>query len=161
MSDITSATSDPSASGANTSKRRLGTRDGLFQRHGWWWLDYHDAEGRRHRKKAAPDYDTAKKMYRATMTAIARGEVLGVREEGLRLKEFVEKLYWRAVETSVSASERVRARSILDAQILPRFGSARLATLRREEIERWQADRLATVSGSTVNKELMRLGHLL
>jgi len=37
-------------------------------------------------------------MYRATMTAIARGEVLGVREEGIRLREFVEKRYWPTVK---------------------------------------------------------------
>lgn len=54
-----------------------------------------------------------------------------------------------------------RARSILDTQILPRFGGLRLVGLRREEVERWQAERRETVSGSTANKELMRLGHLL
>src|SRR2546422_11183424 len=74
--------------------RKVSSRDGLFQRSGWWWLDYYDAEGKRHRKKAAPDYTTAKLMYRKTMTAIARGEVLGVREEGLGLKEFVERIWW-------------------------------------------------------------------
>jgi hypothetical protein len=39
----------------NIYRREKGTRDGLFQRRGWWWLDYHDADGKRHRKKAAPD----------------------------------------------------------------------------------------------------------
>ena len=141
--------------------RKLGTRDGLFQRRGWWWIDYHDADGRRHRKKAAPDYQTARIIYRDTMTAIAKGEVLGVRGEGLRLKDFVEQKYWPTVKASVSAGEQVRARSILDTQILPRFGGVKLARLRREEIERWQAERRETVSGSTANKELQRLGHLL
>ena len=46
--------------------RTLGTRDGLFQRRGWWWIDYNDADGRRHRKKAAPDYQTARIIYRDT-----------------------------------------------------------------------------------------------
>jgi hypothetical protein len=75
-------------------RRKGGTRDGVFQKNGWWWIDYHDADGRRHRKKAAPDYQTAKIIYRNTMTAIAKGEVLGVREEGLRLKDFVERIWW-------------------------------------------------------------------
>src|SRR5258708_1034663 len=52
-------------------RRKRGRRDGLFQRNGWWWIDYYDAEGKRHRKKAAPDYQTAKLRYRNTMTAIA------------------------------------------------------------------------------------------
>ena len=36
-----------------------------------------------------------------------------------------------------------------------------LSGLRREAIERWQAERLAAVAGGTVNKEMMRLKHLL
>jgi hypothetical protein len=145
--------------------RRTGarplTRDGLFKRNGWWWLDYYDGEGKRHRKKAAPDYQTAQLMYRNTRTAIAKGEVLGVREEGLRFKTFVEKRYWPTVKANLSAWEQVRARSILDTQLLPNFGDLKLSRLRREEIERWQAERRGSVSASTANKELMRLGHLL
>jgi len=63
--------------------------------------------------------------------------------------------------------EQRRARAILDTQILPRFGGAKLSSLHREEIERWQAERLQgrgehkPVSGSTSNKELMRLKHVL
>jgi hypothetical protein len=41
------------------------------------------------------------------------------------------------------------------------FGGSKLVGLRREKIERWQADRLAEVCGSTVNKVVMRLKHLL
>jgi integrase len=37
----------------------------------------------------------------------------------------------------------------------------KLVKLRREEIERWQAERREAVTGSTANKELMRLGHVL
>lgn len=152
---------NPMGSTTTRKPRKLGSRDGLFQRRGWWWIDYHDADGRQHRKKAAPDYQTARIIYRDTMTAIAKGEVLGVRGEGLRLKDFVEQKYWPTVKASVSAAEEIRARSILDTQILPRFGAVKLARLRREEIERWQAERRERVSGSTANKELQRLGHLL
>ena len=143
------------------AQRKPGRRDGLFQRNGWWWVDYYDAEGRRHRKKAAPDYQTAKLIYREIKQAIAKGEVLGVREEGLHLTDFVDKRYWPTIKSTLSSDEQVRARAILDQQIIPRFGNFKLAKLRREDIERWQADRLAKVSGSTANKELMRLGHLL
>jgi integrase len=151
----------------SSPKRSKRSRDGLFRRNGWWWLDYYDADGRRHRKKAAPDYQTAKIMYRDTMTAIAKGEVLGVREEGLRLKEFAEHRYWPTVKITLSPAEQARSRIILDRQLLPRFGSVKLSKLTREEIERWQAERLAgqgdipPVTPSTANKELMRLKHLL
>lgn len=144
-----------------TRSRRPSRRDGLFQKNGWWWIDYYDQSGKRHRKKAAPDHQTARLVYRSTVAAVARGEVLGVREEGLRVRDFVERKYWPTTKPSLSLWEQRRARGILDAQILPRFGGTRLAGLRREEIERWQAERLGAVSGSTVNKEVMRLKHLL
>jgi integrase len=149
------------ATGKQIEKRSRRRRDGLFARNGWWWIDYHDAEGKRHRKKAALDYQTARMKYRDTVAKIARGEVLGVREEGIRVKDFVERKYWPTVKPMLSVWEQQRARSILDTQILPRFGGTKLAGLRREEIEGWQAGRLAEVSGSTVNKEVMRLKHLL
>lgn len=119
------------------------------------------------RKKAAPDYQTARLVYRDTVAKIARGEVLGVREEGISLRDFVERRYWPTVRPTLSLWEQRRARAILDAQILPRFGGKRLSGLHREDIERWQAERLQgkgdhrAVSGSTANKELMRLKHFL
>ena len=142
-------------------RRKLGARDGLFQRGEWWWIDYADAEGKRHRKKAAPDYQAARLIYRDTVAKIARGEVLGVREEGIRLRDFVERRYWPTIRPMLSLWEQKRAWGILETQILPRFGGLKLVGLRREEIERWQAERREKVSGSTANKELMRFGHVL
>ena len=100
-------------------------------------------------------------IYRDTVAKVARGEVLGVREEGIRLRDFVERKYWPTIKPPLSLWEQRRARSILDTQILPRFGGLKLVGVRREAIERWQAERLAAVSGSTVNKEVKRLKHLL
>ena len=41
----------------------MSRRDGLFKRSDWWWIDCTDAEGQRHREKAAPSYDVAKLVY--------------------------------------------------------------------------------------------------
>jgi integrase len=144
-----------------TPQRKGGKRDGLFQRNGWWWLDYYDAEGKRHRQKAAPDYETGKKLYREKMTGIARGEFLGIREEGISFKRFVEEKYWPTVEGTLSGHEARRSRSILDQHLLPRFGGYKLGKLRSEELDRWQSDRLAQASAGTIRKEMMRLKHLL
>ncbi len=134
---------------------------GLFKRNGWWWIDYYNAEGKRHRKKAAPDYQTAKLILRDTQTAIAKGEVLGVREEGIRLRDFVERKYWPAVKSTLAPTWAERSRYILDHIILPRFGGMKLSGLRQEEVEAWYAERLGQVKASTANKELARLKHLL
>jgi integrase len=141
--------------------RKTSTRDGLFKKNGWWWLDWYDAEGRRHRKKAAPDYSTAKLMYRDLKTAIAKGEVIGIREEGTQLRDFVEKKYWPTVAPTLAPEWAERSRGILDATILPTFGDARLSSLRQEAIERWYGERRGQVKASTANKELARLKHLL
>jgi integrase len=142
-------------------KRRGGTRDGLFQRNGWWWLDYYDAEGRRHRQKASPDYETAKKLYREKMTGIAKGEFLGIREEGISFKRFAEEKYWPTIKSTLSAHEARRSRTILDQHLLPRFGDYKLSKLRSEDLDKWQSHRLAQASAGTIRKEMMRLKHLL
>lgn len=136
-------------------------RDGLFQRNGWWWLDYYDAEGKRHRQKAAPDYDTAKKMYREKMTGIAKGDFLGIQEEGIFLRKFIEEKYWPTIKGSLSFFEERRSRSIFDQHILPRFGDFKLAKVRTEDIDRWQSERMEKASPGTVRKEMMRFKHLL
>lgn len=143
------------------AQRKGGKRDGLFQRNGWWWLDYYDAEGKRHRQKAAPDYDTAKKLYREKMTGIAKGDFLGIREEGISLKRFVEEKYWPTIKGTLSSHEERRSRSILDQHILPCFGDYKLSKVRTEDIDRWQSGRMGKASPGTVRKEMMRLKHLL
>lgn len=150
---------DPSLQ--TTPTRKGGKRDGLFQRNGWWWMDFYDAEGKRHRQKTAPDYDTAKKLYREKMTGIAKGDFLGIREEGIILRKFVEEKYWPTIKGSLSFFEERRSRSILDQHLLPRFGDFKLAKIRTEDIDRWQSERAGKVSPGTVRKEMMRLKHLL
>jgi len=133
---------------------------GLFKRNDWWWVDYYDAEGKRHRRKAAPDYQTAKLILRDTQTAIAKGEVLGVREEGIRLQQFVERRYWPTVAPTISPLWAELCWGILRRSILPRFGSMKMSAIRQDEIERWYGERLNVVKVSTANKELGVLKHL-
>jgi len=134
---------------------------GLFKRNNWWWIDFYDAEGMRHRKKAAPDYQTAKLILRDTQTRIARNEVLGIREEGIRLRDFVEQKYWPAIKPTLAPTWAERSWYTLEQLILPRFGATKLSGLRHEDIEAWYAERLSQVKASTVHKELARLKHLL
>ena len=90
-------TNTEQATNGQPTRRRIGSRDGVFKRNGWWWIDYHDADGKRHREKAAPSYEVAKLVYRNKMNLIAKGEVTGVREAVIRVREFVAKRYWPTV----------------------------------------------------------------
>jgi integrase len=141
--------------------RRGGRRDGLFQKNTWWWIDFVGADGRRHRRKAAPDYQTAKMVYRDLMGAIARGDVLGTREEGMVFSTFAERVWWPRVGPRLAPvwAERVKC-WILDTVLVPVFGTTKLAALRPEAVQAWAADRIATVSASTFNKEVWVLKNL-
>jgi hypothetical protein len=101
----------------------MSRRDGVFKRNGWWWIDFHDADGKRHREKAAPSYEVAKLVYRDKMNAIAKGEVLGVSEESMRLGDFANKVWWPKLR--LAPEWAVRVRGMLDSAILPRFGAVR------------------------------------
>jgi integrase len=139
--------------------RRGGRRDGLFQKRDFWWIDYRDAEGRRHREKAAPSYEIAKLMLRDKLNAIAKGEVLGVREEGMLLKAFIDDVYWPVVKPTLQVDWATRSRDILDG-IVAAFGTRPVSKVTTDEIAAWYGQRLGTVSTTTANKELSRLRHL-
>ncbi len=134
---------------------------GVFKKNGWWWIDYYDTDGRRHREKASLENRIAKNKLKEKLGSIARGDITGIREEGILLKDFIEKKYWSTVKENLSASEQARSRFTIDKHIIPALGGMRLSKIRREDIERFQADRLAAVSAGTVKKEMMRLRHVL
>lgn len=134
---------------------------GVFAKNGWYWIDFRDAEGRRHRQKASLEHQIAKRMLRDKLGSIARGEITGIREEGTRLKDFIEKKYWPTIKGNLSESEQRRARYTIDMHITPRLGGLRISKIRQEDIERFQAELLAVVSTGTVKKEMMRFKHIL
>jgi integrase len=135
-------------------------RDGVFKRNRWWWIDYEDADGKRHRQKAAPSYEVAKLVHRDKMNAIAKGEVLGVREEGMLVRDFANSVWWPKVHPRLASDWAARVRGMLDDVILPRFGAVKLSGLRKEAVEAWAGERLADVSASSFNKELWVLKNL-
>jgi hypothetical protein len=69
------------------------------------------------------------------MNAIAKGEVTGVRQEGLRLRDFVDKKLLAGGPGPLAPAWAERSRGILDV-LLVVFGDRRLSGLRHEEIER-------------------------
>jgi integrase len=139
----------------------MARRDGVFKRNGFWWVDYVDVDGRRHRQKAAPSYDVARLMLREKLNAIAKGEILGVRDEQLRVVDFIDTVWWPRQHSRLNPDWAIRVRGMLDGTIVPTFGGYKLATLRKETIDTWAAERRTVVSGSTFNKEIWTLKSLL
>lgn len=133
---------------------------GVFKRNGFWWIDYYEPDGRRRRKKVSPEKRIAVAVLRDTQARMAKGEYLGLREETITFRAFAET-YWEAVKPTLSPQEQDRAQRILDQHLIPRFGSERLSRITRREIEAYLAERAGQVKPGTVNKELIRLRHLL
>ncbi|WP_337288623.1 tyrosine-type recombinase/integrase [Candidatus Methylomirabilis sp.] len=132
----------------------------VFKRGGYWWIDFYDSNGRRRRKKVSPDKRIATATLRDTQVKITKGEYLGLKEESMTFRAFAEK-YWQAVQHTFSEQERDRARRILDLHLNPCFGGDRLSRITRQQIEGYLAARAAEVKAGTVNKEFIRLRHLL
>ncbi|MDE2058748.1 MAG: site-specific integrase [candidate division NC10 bacterium] len=132
----------------------------VFKRGEFWWIDFYDANGDRRRKKVSPDKRIATATLRDIQVKITKGEYLGLKEENTSFRQFAAK-YWAAVSHTFSAQEQDRARRILDQHLIPAFGGDRLSRITRQQIEHYMAERAGQVQNSTVNKELVRLKHLL
>lgn len=132
----------------------------VFKRGSHWWIDFYDSNGKRRRKKVSPDKRIATAALRDIQVKITKGEYLGLKEESLTFRAFTEK-YWAAVSHTFSAQEQDRARRILDQHLIPAFGGNRVSRISRQQIEGYLATRASQVKAGTVNKEFIRLRHLL
>src|SRR5262245_50350287 len=100
-------------------------RDGCFFRNGWWWIDYVDAGGKRHRRKAALTHEVAKLMYKDTVTAIKKGALLGLIETNMSVRDFVTNVWLPHVIGRLDPTWAKNIRVTLDSQVLPRFGDTK------------------------------------
>ena len=51
---------------------------GVFRKNDNWWIDFYDADGRRHRKKIGSSKTLAKQVLRDVQNKIVKGEYLGI-----------------------------------------------------------------------------------
>ena len=87
---------------------------GVFKRNGNYWIDYYDAEGRRHRKKIGPQKGVAHIALKDVKVKIARGEYLGIYEEKKTFfKDFSEK-YLKLVQPNLSPTSYTRFVGIIN-----------------------------------------------
>lgn len=107
---------------------------GVFERpsrSGIWWIDYHDAHGRRHREKVGPR-KTAIEAYESRKQQIRDGKFFGIRgEQGPTFREIASERMERAkvrLRPDSMRTDRQRLRPLLaafgdlpSAQISPRL----------------------------------------
>lgn len=132
---------------------------GVFQKDGMWWVDYYDANGRRHRKKIGPQKTLAIMALRESQVRKARGE-LGLHEEKRILFRDFAKSYVKHITQRLSPSTLIRCHGIIESQLLPAFGQTLLAKVTRKHVEDYMSKRASEVQNATVNREMSRLRHM-
>jgi integrase len=133
----------------------------VFKRGRWWWIDYNDALGRRHRRKVGPDKRIATEALNATLTKVARKEWVGVVEDSaISFADFSE-MWNKRVLPALRASTARRWRGILENHLKPTFTGA-LRSIELGRVEHYVAGRIAAgANAGTVNREIAVLKHIL
>lgn len=134
---------------------------GVFKRDGNYWIDYYDADGRRHRKMIGPQKTVAQLALKDVKVKIAKGEYLGIYEEKKVLfKEFAQKTYIPFAKTNLSERTFDRCKGIIENQLIPYF-DCYVYKISRNDIEKYKQKRAEEVKPATVNREFSRLRHML
>lgn len=134
---------------------------GVFKRNGNYWVDYYDAEGRRHRKMIGPQKTVAQLALKDLKVKIAKGEYLGIYEEKKVLfKEFALKNYLPFAKANLSPENFKRCSGILRNNLIPWF-DCYLFKITRKMIEEYKQVRVEAVKPATVNREFATLRHML
>jgi integrase len=133
---------------------------GVFKRNGNFWIDYYDADGRRHRKMIGPQKTVAQLALKDVKVRISKGEYLGIYEEKKVLfLDFAEKTHIPYAKTNLSPKTFSRCKGILDSHLIPYFDTY-LYKISRKSIEEYKQRRSEEVEPGTVNREFSRLRHL-
>jgi integrase len=139
---------------------RLFTRpDGQGRK--FWWIDFHDARGRRHRKKVSPSKRVAQEALDAVNNATAREEFVGVVEESkISFADFA-KVWSDRVLPRIKATTAKRWSGIVQLYLKPAFPVA-LRAITKGDVEAYRSRRLEEgATASTVNREVTVIKHMM
>lgn len=135
-----------------------------------WYAKYRLPDGRQVQKKIGPAWQgrgrppagfvtkrLAEDWLRDVLDQARRGTLPGLVRTGATFADAAaEFLRYAEHDREVKPSTLRDYRSVIEAHLLPAFGSARVEEVRREDIERWRAT-LAGLSNRTKNKVLVVL----
>lgn len=135
----------------------------IFQRKHdkFFWIDFNDAQGRRHRRRVAPSKRVAEESLNAALNAVARQEWVGVVENPkISFADFA-KLWAARVLPTVRPRTAKRWSGIVENHLRPAFKGA-LRAVELGAVEKYIAARLeAGANPASVNREVGVLRHLL
>lgn len=133
---------------------------GIFQKGEFWFIDYYDEAGRRHRKKIGPQKTLAVMALRECQVRKARGE-MGLHDEKKVLFKEYAKTYENHIKASLSPTTLARCEGIIKQHLIPEFGQTWLSRVTRKDVEDYMTRRASEVAPATVNREMSRLRHMM
>jgi integrase len=145
------------------NKTRSKGRDGIYMRGATYYISYVDAKGRRRQEATAAMTLTQARDIRA----LKRQEAERHRVQGYTppskdtFAEFVPRYLKHQKAKLASQAAYERCRGIADGHLKERFGSVRLAEIRRVDVDKYLADRSEKVKDGTIIKEFNVLKHML
>jgi integrase len=131
----------------------------VFLKEGNWWIDYYDADGRRHRKKIGPQKTLAVMAIKEAQVKRAKGELGYLEDKRILFKDFANN-YVKHIKVTLSPFTLARCLGIIDKRLVPEFGQFLLPKITRKHIEDYMNKRASAVSPATVNREMSRLRHI-
>jgi integrase len=132
---------------------------GLFRKNGAYWIDFHDADGVRHRRKAAASKRVALEVLNHTLDQVAHQEI-GILDTSMSFAAF-SKEWERRVLPKIGANTATRWHGIVVNHLRPFFnGTLKAISLAR--VEDYIAKRLEeNATKATINRELSCLRHMM
>lgn len=129
---------------------------------GRWYAKYRKPDGKwTHHSLRTPNKATAQVRFGQFLKQLEERELLFSELRPLRLSEFAEE-YLRHVKSHKSASWHSKQQYYMQGTILPFFGPDALTTqITSRKIEQYAEWRRANVKGTTVNKELACIRHMM
>ena len=130
----------------------------VFQRtnrDNWWWIDYTDPNGIRHREKVGPSKAMAEDALAKIRTAIVENRYFDIKkqEEKVLFDDFVNMF----IELHATPNKRprvVRRDRGLIKRLSMSFSGKSLSDITPPMVERYKAERSKEVAPATVNREL-------
>ncbi|MCU0643488.1 MAG: site-specific integrase [bacterium] len=126
---------------------------GVYQRGSIWWIRY-SHKGKIIRETSNSENKTvAKKLLSIRKAEIAQGKYkIKSNDSQILFQDYAnEFLRWAKIHRKPKSFLRYQT-SV--NQLIPYFGKIKLASISKKDIERYKANRIAQVSGSTINRDL-------
>ncbi len=139
-------------------------RDGIYQRKDrpGFWASWVDSSGkRRQRKLAAPTLQQARSLLEAEKARVDEIRTKGYAAPSDEIFSVVSRRFLRHQQARLTPRAYVREDGIVQSHLLPFFQTAKLASIRRADVQKYITQRSGEVSPASITKELNVLKHLL